>query len=54
MAEDKLYPQQPILMIDDEKDTLSTVDDILRIAVMNNALKLSDSLQATALMAHGS
>jgi DNA-binding NtrC family response regulator len=46
----KLYPSDPILVIDDEEAILLSVDTILQLAGMNNVRTCSDSRQAMAIV----
>ncbi len=50
----KLYPSDPILVIDDEEAILLSVDTILQLAGMNNVRTCSDSRQAMAIVAQRS
>lgn len=47
---DRLYPPDPILIIDDEEAILLSVDTILQLAGMNNVRTCSDSRQAMAII----
>lgn len=46
----RLYPSDPILVIDDEEAILLSVDTILQLAGMNNVRTCSDSRQAMAIV----
>src|SRR3989339_2258800 len=48
---ERLYPPDPILIIDDEEAILLSVDTILQLAGMNNVRTCSDSRQAMAIVA---
>jgi DNA-binding NtrC family response regulator len=50
----KLYPANPILVIDDEEAILFSVDTILQLAGMENVLTCADSKQAMALVSQRS
>ena len=47
---DRVYPPDPILIIDDEEAILLSVDTILQLAGMNNVRTCSDSRQAMAII----
>ncbi|HBG20132.1 MAG TPA: hypothetical protein DDY32_12895 [Desulfobulbaceae bacterium] len=47
---ERLYPPDPILIIDDEEAILLSVDTILQLAGMNNVRTCSDSRQAMAII----
>jgi len=44
------YPQDPILVIDDEEAILLSIDTILQMAGINNVITCSDSVHAMALV----